>query len=150
MNNRHRRSKTWTASFTAIQLFHCLYDFVPFGVRWIQTNKERKSLSIVKRPSSDFKVQRMWTTIFNIYVPSAFQDAIGAGALTGQGINMRVRVCVCVHLKWRNDVEYQWLEFKSSPHFPCCRVLPTQTPMLGAQRYQISLSLSETLYQTKK
>ena len=29
-------------------------------------------------------------------VPSAFQDAIGAGALTGQGINMCVRVCVCV------------------------------------------------------
>ena len=28
-------------------------------------------------------------------VPSAFQDAIGAGALTGQGINMCVCVCAC-------------------------------------------------------
>ena len=31
-------------------------------------------------------------------VPSAFQDAIGAGALTGQGINMCVCVCVCVRV----------------------------------------------------
>ena len=30
-------------------------------------------------------------------VPSAFQDAIGAGALTGQGINVCVCVCVCVY-----------------------------------------------------
>ena len=80
-------------------------------------------------------------------VPSAFQDAF-AGALTGQGINMCVHVCVCVcvHLKWRNDVEYQWSEFKSSPHFPCCRVLPTQTPMLGAQPQKFSLSLSLHIY----
>ena len=50
MNNRHSRSKTWTASCTAIQHFYCLYDFVPFGLRWIQANKQRKSLSIFKRP----------------------------------------------------------------------------------------------------
>ena len=34
-------------------------------------------------------------------------------------------------------------DWSLNPHFPCCRVLPTQTPMLGAQRYQkFSLSLS--------
>ena len=38
-------------------------------------------------------------------------------------------------------------DWSLNPHFPCCRVLPTQTPMLGAQRYQkFSLSLSLYIY----
>ena len=38
-------------------------------------------------------------------------------------------------------------DWSLNPHFPCCRVLPTQTPMLGAQRYQrFSLSLSLSIY----
>ena len=65
MNNRHSRSKTWTASCTAIQHFHCLYDFVPFGLSWIQAKKEGKFLPIVKRP---LWFQGMWTTIFNIFL----------------------------------------------------------------------------------
>ena len=50
MNNRHSRSKTWTSSCTAIQHFHCLYDFVPFGVRWIQTKKQNPYLLLKDRP----------------------------------------------------------------------------------------------------
>ena len=51
MNNRHSLSKMWTDSCTAIQHFHCLNDFVPFGLRLIrQTKKENPYLSLKDPP----------------------------------------------------------------------------------------------------